>query len=53
LPGDIEPAVPAAVPAILVRKAGDFPAFWERDRSFVAVMEELYQPVRKKNRDLL
>lgn len=53
LPGEIEPAVPAAVPAILVRKAGDFPAFWERDSSFVAVMEELYQRVREKNRDLL
>jgi uncharacterized Zn finger protein len=53
LPGEIEPAVPAAVPAILVRKAGDFPAFWERDSSFIAVMEDLYQRVREKNRDLL
>ena len=53
LPSEIEPATPAAVPAILVRKAGDFPAFWTRDGSFVAVMEELYQRVREKNRDLL
>jgi len=53
LPSEIEPATPAAVPAILVRKAGDFPAFWARDSSFVAVMEELYQRVREKNRDLL
>ena len=53
LPSEIGPAIPTAVPAILVRKAGDFPAFWERDSSFVAVMEELYQRVREKNRDLL
>jgi uncharacterized Zn finger protein len=53
LPTEIEPATPAAVPAILVRKAGDFPAFWGRDSSFVAVMEEVYQRVREKNRDAL
>ena len=53
LPTEIEPATPAAVPAILVRKAGDFPAFWGRDSSFVAVMEEVYQRVREKNRDTL
>ena len=53
LPTEIAPATPAAVPAILVRKAGDYPAFWERDGSFVAVMEELYQRVREKNRDVL
>jgi hypothetical protein len=39
LPTEIEPATPAAVPAILVHKAGDFPAFWGHDRSFVEVME--------------
>jgi uncharacterized Zn finger protein len=53
LPTEIEPATPATVPAILVRKAGDFPAFWDRDTSFVAVMEELYQRVREKNREVL
>ena len=53
LPTEIEPATPAAVPAILVRKAGDFPAFWGRDSSFVVVMEEIYQRVREKNRDTL
>jgi uncharacterized Zn finger protein len=52
LPTEIEPATPALVPAIQVRKAGDFPAFWAHDISFVAVMEELYQRVREKNRDL-
>ena len=40
------------ISAILVKKAGDFPEFWHRDTSFVATMEELYQRVKTKNRDL-
>jgi uncharacterized Zn finger protein len=53
LPTEIESATPPALPAILVRKAGDYPGFWDRDSSFIGVMEELYQRVREKNRDLL
>ena len=53
LPTEIEPATPAAVPGILIKKAGDFPAFWDRDGSFVAVMEEVYLRVRTKNKDSL
>ncbi|HPB74731.1 MAG TPA: hypothetical protein PLY96_05680, partial [Chromatiaceae bacterium] len=53
LPTEIEPATPPVLPAILVRKAGDYPGFWDRDSSFIAVMEELYQRVRDKSRDLL
>ena len=53
LPTEIEPATPPVLPAILVRKAGDYPGFWDRDSSFIAVMEELYQRVREKHRDLL
>jgi len=48
LPQDIEPALPAMIPAIVVKKGGDFPPFWDRDTSFVEVMEELYQRVRKR-----
>ena len=40
------------ISAILVKKAGDFPAFWHRDTSFIATMEELYQRVKTKNRDV-
>ena len=40
------------ISAILVKKAGDFPAFWHRDASFIATMEELYQRVKTKNRDV-
>ena len=53
LPIEIEPATPPVLSAILVRKAGDYPGFWDRDGSFIAVMEELYQRVRDKSRDLL
>jgi uncharacterized Zn finger protein len=53
LPSEIEPATPPAVPAILVKKGGDFPPFWDRDTSFVAVMEEVYLRVREKNKDVL
>jgi Uncharacterized conserved protein len=49
LPASIEPAVPAAVPAILIKKAGDFPPFWNKDTSFIEVMEEFYQRVRSKS----
>lgn len=53
LPSEIESASPPAVAAILVRKGGEFPGFWESDGSFVAVMEELYRRVREKNKGVL
>lgn len=53
LPQTIEVATAAAVPAIVVKKQGDFPAFWQKDSSFIEVMEELYERVKTKNRDLL
>lgn len=36
------------VPAILIKKAGDYPAFWKRDNSFIEVMEDFYKRVREK-----
>ena len=36
------------VPAILIKKAGDYPAFWKRDNSFIAVMEDFYKRMRDK-----
>jgi uncharacterized Zn finger protein len=47
LPTDIEPPTPAVVPGILVKKAGDYPAFWHKDSSFIETMEEVYARVRK------
>ncbi|HEX5502923.1 MAG TPA: SWIM zinc finger family protein [Thermomicrobiales bacterium] len=49
-----EPAPPPrhTVPAVVVKKQGDFPPFWHEDASFIGVMEELYERVRTKNRQL-
>jgi uncharacterized Zn finger protein len=41
------------LPAILVKKQGDFPAFWSRDNSFIEAMEGVYDRVRTKNKDRL
>ena len=41
------------ISGILVKKQGDFPPFWHKDISFIETMEELYQRVRIKNKDLL
>jgi uncharacterized Zn finger protein len=43
----------ATVPAILVKKQGDFPAFWTKEQSFIETMEEFYGRVRTKNTAIL
>jgi uncharacterized Zn finger protein len=42
----------ASVPGLLIKKQGDYPPFWHRDVSFISVMEELYDRVRTKNRQM-
>jgi uncharacterized Zn finger protein len=42
-----------SVPATLIKKQGDYPAFWTLDRSFIATMEDFYERVRTKNKDVL
>ena len=37
------------MPALLVKKQGDYPPFWQKDGSFIEVMEELYDRVRTKS----
>lgn len=47
----LEPQVATAqtsVPALLIKKQGDYPAFWHKDVSFIGTMEELYARVRRK-----
>jgi uncharacterized Zn finger protein len=51
------PALPpttshGGVPALLIKKQGDYPPFWHKDVSFISVMEELYERVRTKNRQM-
>jgi hypothetical protein len=40
------------VPALLVKKGGDYPAFWHKDGSFIGAMEELYERVRTRHLQL-
>jgi len=48
---ELVPAAPG-VRALLVKEQGDYPAFWRRDQSFIAAMEELYERVRTKSSQL-
>jgi uncharacterized Zn finger protein len=53
LPQTVEEPSTANVSAILIKKQGDFPAFWKRDNSFIEAMEEFYLRVRTKNTSIL
>lgn len=47
LPKSIEPSQPAIIPAMLIKKGGDFPGFWQKQNSFIEVMEDFYVRMRK------
>jgi uncharacterized Zn finger protein len=49
LPQTIDLGETTTIPAVVVKKGGDFPAFWTQNNSFLDVMEELYDRVRKQN----
>lgn len=40
------------ISAALVKKQGDYPPFWNRQNSFLAVMENFYELTRKKNKGI-
>jgi uncharacterized Zn finger protein len=52
LPAPQPAAAQTSVPALLIKKQGDYPPFWHKDLSFIDVMEELYERVRMKNRQM-
>lgn len=52
LPAPLAPAAQSNVPALLIKKQGDYPPFWPKDASFISVMEELYERVRTKNKQM-
>ena len=52
LPTPLVTASQASVPALLIKKQGDYPPFWHKDVSFIGTMEELYERVRMKNRQM-
>jgi len=49
LPAPLVSSSQASVPALLIKKQGDYPPFWHKDISFIKVMEELYERVRTKS----
>lgn len=49
---ELEPFSPPTVPALLIRKGGDYPAFWTKDSSFIETMEQVYDRVRAKSPDM-
>jgi uncharacterized Zn finger protein len=53
LPKDVALPVPSLVSGVLVKKQGDFPPFWEADTSFLEAMEEIYDRVKTKNKEVL
>ena len=46
---ELPPHQEASIPAVLVKKGGDYPAFWHKQGSFIAVMEDFYLRMRKNN----
>jgi len=53
LPQAIPFSNPVTVSAIVIKKQGDNPPFWDKSTSFVETMEELYERVKTKNSALL
>jgi uncharacterized Zn finger protein len=53
LPQTIDVSATNSVPAIAIKKQGDFPSWWHKDNSFIETMEELYQRVKSKNQNLI
>ena len=52
LPSPIGNISQLSVPALLIKKQGDYPPFWHKDLSFITVMEDLYERVRTKNKQM-
>ena len=52
LPPETDAATPPSLRALLIKKQGDYPPFWQKDQPFTAVMEELYERVRTRSRQM-
>ena len=52
LPQTMDAATENSISAILIKKQGDYPPFWHKDSSFIETMEEFYQRVKTKNKNL-
>jgi uncharacterized Zn finger protein len=52
-PAVVEASNSAPIPALLIKKGGDYPSFWDRDNSFIEAMEAYYLGLRKNGAKLL
>jgi uncharacterized Zn finger protein len=48
LPEPEENNATPSVPALIIRREGDFPPFWPKDNSFIEAMSEIYRLVQKQ-----
>jgi uncharacterized Zn finger protein len=48
----VEPPTQAPIPALVIKRQGDYPPFWPKNTSFIATMEDLYRRVRTKSPQL-
>lgn len=53
LPTHLPDLQAASVPALVIKKGGDYPAFWQKSGSFIQVMEDFYTRMRKINQKQL
>ncbi len=49
LPKELPLHQEVTIPAVLIKKGGDYPAFWHKQGSFIAVMEDFYLRMRNNN----
>ncbi|NOQ64550.1 MAG: hypothetical protein GQ582_08570 [Methyloprofundus sp.] len=53
LPTELPELQAASIPALVIKKGGDYPLFWQKSGSFITVMEDFYIRVRKINQKVL
>ena len=53
LPTELPELQAASIPAVLIKKGGDYPPFWQKPGSFITVMEDFYIRMRKINQKVL
>lgn len=51
LPETVDTGTAMAVPALLVKKGGDFPDFWHQPLAFPTIMEGVYEAIRKRGKE--
>ncbi|TXL00925.1 hypothetical protein BMR02_04600 [Methylococcaceae bacterium HT1] len=53
LPTELPVLKTASIPAVVIKKGGDYPPFWQKPGSFITVMEDFYIRMRKINLKVL